>query len=128
MPKALEIKQQISWVYTDDLDGTCNYYGNTLGLELARDEGSARIFRTGEKASIGVCLAFEGRVVQPAGGIITLVTDDVDEWYAMLRGKGRRSPRPAASPGRIRDIRLLFPATPTAMSSSFSALLNRGRS
>ena len=88
MPHVPELKQQITWVYTNDLEGTCAYYHRVLGLELERDEGPARIFKVGGRAAIGVCLAIEGRVVQPSGGMITLVTDDVDEWYSILQEKG----------------------------------------
>jgi predicted enzyme related to lactoylglutathione lyase len=79
---------QITWVYTENFEGTCRFYGNLLGLELIRNEGTARIFQTGEKSCIGVCKAFEDRVVNPVGGMITLVTDDVDSWYALLEEKG----------------------------------------
>lgn len=88
MPLRPDLKQQITWVYTHDLEGTCAYYHDVLGLELERDEGAARIFLTGGRAAIGVCLAFEDRVVEPAGGMITLVTDDVDGWYALLEARG----------------------------------------
>ncbi len=88
MPKLPEITQQITWVYTSNLEDTCAYYNRILGLELERDEGKARIFNAGEQASIGVCLAFEDRVVQPSGSMITLVTDDVDGWYSLLKDRG----------------------------------------
>lgn len=88
MPKPVQFDQQIVWVYTDDLDTTCEFYGHFLGLELARDEGTARIFTTAGQAAIGVCQAFEDRIVEPAGSMITLVTDDVDAWYAVLRERG----------------------------------------
>lgn len=88
MPKPVQFDQQIVWVYTEDLETTCDFYGRLLGLELIRDEGTARIFRTVGQAAIGVCQAFEDRVVQPAGTMITLVNDDVDAWYADLKEKG----------------------------------------
>ena len=88
MPRALEFRKQIVWVYTNDLEETSDYYGSMLGLRLERDEGTARIFGTCGQASIGVCQVFEDRVVQPAGGMITLVTDNVDGWYENLKDKG----------------------------------------
>ena len=78
----------ICWVYTRDLEGTCDFYSNTLGLTLDRDEGSARIYVVNAGARIGICLAFADRVVQPDGGMISIVTDDVDGWYAKLIAGG----------------------------------------
>ena len=84
---------QISWVYTHDLDSTVEFYAEALGLECIRDEGDARIFATATSAAIGVCGAFAdpafvNRVVEPKGGMISIVTDDVDAWYRRLVEKG----------------------------------------
>ena len=84
---------QISWVYTRDLDSTAEFYADALGLECIRDEGDARIFATAASAAIGVCSAFESpdfanRVVEPKGGMISIVTDDVDVWYRRVTEKG----------------------------------------
>ncbi len=84
----ISIDQQITWVYTEDLERTAAFYGGLLGLPVVRDEGAARIFRTGPSSFIGVCRAFEDRVVEPRGGMITLVTDGVDAWYARLEAAG----------------------------------------
>jgi predicted enzyme related to lactoylglutathione lyase len=83
-----DISMQISWVYTRDLDSTAEFYADALGLECIRDEGDARIFATAESAAIGVCGAFENRVVEPKGCMISIVTDDVDSWYRRLTEKG----------------------------------------
>lgn len=82
------INAQISWVYTEDLDATSDFYAGMLGFECSRDEGGARIFKTADGAFIGVCRAFSDRVVEPKGGMISIVTDDVDGWYRRLRDNG----------------------------------------
>ncbi len=79
---------QISWVYTEDLASTADFYAGVLGFECTRDQGSARIFATGAEAYIGVCKVFAGRVVEPKGGMISIITDDVDAWYQRLVDKG----------------------------------------
>ena len=84
----LNINQQITWVYTEDLDTTAAFYGSQLGLALTRDEGAAKIFRVSASASIGVCIAFDDRVVEPAGSMITFVTDEVDAWHQTLEARG----------------------------------------
>lgn len=88
------ISGQISWVYTQDLDSTAYFYADVLGLECIRDQGAARIFATGDNAWIGVCQAFDDRVVEPKGGMISIVTDDVDTWYQRLVDIGLSIDRP----------------------------------
>ena len=95
MPRKVAFSGQISWVYTNNLDDTAHFYSELLQLELVRDEGSARIYRTCESSFIGVCTVFADRVVQPAGGMITLLDNDVDERYRLLKARGvRLSGRP----------------------------------
>ena len=78
----------ITWVYTQDLEGTCTFYAETLGLKQTRDEGVARIFQLSQSAFIGVCEDIDWRVVEPKGGMLTIVTDNVDDWYARLSNSG----------------------------------------
>ena len=78
------IQAQISWVYTEDLDASTQFYSGVLGLECTRDAGGARIFATGDSAGIGVCRVFADRVIEPSGSMISIVTDDVDAWYREL--------------------------------------------
>ncbi|MCP4470728.1 MAG: VOC family protein [Gammaproteobacteria bacterium] len=88
------IVAQISWLYTEDLDTSASFYADVLGLECTRDEGGARVFATGENAGIGVCRVFADRVVEPRGGMISIVTSDVDAWYQRLVGQGVSITRP----------------------------------
>jgi catechol 2,3-dioxygenase-like lactoylglutathione lyase family enzyme len=78
------IQAQISWVYTEDLDASTQFYSGVLGLECTRDAGDARVFATGHSAGIGVCCVFADRVIEPSGSMISIVTDDVDAWYRRL--------------------------------------------
>jgi len=79
-----DIDAQISWVYTPDLEAACTFYGQALGLDCVRDQGRARVFATAANAFIGVCEAFDGRVVEPRGSLISLVVADVDAWYRRM--------------------------------------------
>ena len=90
----LQISAQISWVYTRDLDATTDFYARILELECSRDEGSARIFKTGDSAFIGGCEVCANRVVEPEGGMISIVTDDVDAWYRRLIDNGLEIDQP----------------------------------
>jgi catechol 2,3-dioxygenase-like lactoylglutathione lyase family enzyme len=82
------IQQQVTWVYTSDPEGTCEFYADVLGLVQVLDQGSCRIYRTGQDAFLGVCRARPGRRVEPEGVVITLVTDRVDDWYQRLGVRG----------------------------------------
>ncbi len=83
-----EITAQVSWVYTPDLAVTAPFYAELLGFECVRSEHRARIYRVAQGAHIGLCEAFADRVVEPKGGMISLVVDDVDAWYPRLQARG----------------------------------------
>ncbi len=83
-----QITRQIAWVYTRDIDSTAKFYTDCLGLECIREAGRARLFATTGETAIGVCEIFAERVVEPKGGMISLVTDDVDAWYRRLLERG----------------------------------------
>lgn len=77
--------QQVTFLYTPDLAATARFYEDLLTLPLALDQGSCRIYRVSESAFLGFC-ARDG--AQPAGVIVTFVTQDVDGWYARLAARG----------------------------------------
>ena len=84
----VEFDGQIAWVYCHDLKATAVFYENLLGLALWRRTDMARIYHTGHGGYIGVCRVFADRVVQPIGGMITLLTDDVDGHFTRLKSAG----------------------------------------
>lgn len=84
----LPIDAQITFVYTDDLESSARFYESVLGLPLAVDQGSCRIYRVLEsKAYIGVCQG-EAAPADKSGLIITLVTSDVDGWHRRIAARG----------------------------------------
>jgi len=82
------IQQQVTWIYTPDLLASAPFYQSTLGLQLVLDQGACRIYRTGESSFLGLCNTRPGREVEPRGVVLTLVTADVDGWYAHLLAAG----------------------------------------
>ena len=86
-PVRPEIGRQISWVYTRNADAAFRFYGEILELECLSHRGDARVYGTGPSSAIGVCPEFDNRVAEPAGSLISLVTDDVDGWHERLSGK-----------------------------------------
>ncbi|MEA3326825.1 MAG: VOC family protein [Chloroflexota bacterium] len=79
--------QQITFLHSQDLQATRHFYNEVLGLPLVRDQGSCLIFSVTESAYLGFCEHITpikiGRRV-----ILTLVTNNVDEWYAVLKDRG----------------------------------------
>ena len=86
--KDLGVDSQITFLYTDDLERSARFYEDVLGLELALDQGSCRIYQViGTKAYFGICQG-TGTPVEPIGVILTLVTQDVDGWYERINSRG----------------------------------------
>lgn len=85
------IDQQITFLYTRDLGTTAHFYECVLGLPLVLDQGGCHIYRMTDDAYLGVCERHNAPV-QPTDGssnvIFTLVTQEVDEWYARLEAQG----------------------------------------
>ncbi len=81
--------QQITFLYTSDLDRGARFYGETLGLELVLvQEAGCRIYRTGPSSFVGLCKPRDGRTPETGGVILCLVTDDVDAWARKLEAAG----------------------------------------
>ena len=78
------IDQQIIFLYTRDLATTARFYEQILGLPLVLDQGSCRIYRVSGDGYLGFCQR-EAAPEQPTGIILTIVTDEVDEWYRYLK-------------------------------------------
>lgn len=88
-----KIDQQITFIYTDNLELSAQFYEQVMGFSLWLDQGSCRIYSVTSNSLIGVCQASDtskGRVSdhQHKNIILTLVTADVDGWYEFLKGHG----------------------------------------
>lgn len=81
------ISQQITFLHAADLSVTRQFYSEILTLPLVRDQATCLIFGVTESAFLGFCTHIEpippGRKV-----ILTLVTEDVDQWYQNLISAG----------------------------------------
>lgn len=82
-----EITEQITFLYTRDLRQTAHFYEDVLALPLVVDQGSCRIYRVVGEAYVGFCERATAPEASP-GLLFTLVTPDVDGWYAYLRQRG----------------------------------------
>ena len=80
------IDAQITFCCVADLDRTAAFWEGTMGLELIVDQGTCRIYRVAGGGCLGFCLRDP---VPPAEGLIlTIVSEDVEGWYARLRDAG----------------------------------------
>jgi predicted enzyme related to lactoylglutathione lyase len=102
-PARPAIDQAVTFLYADPPEPSWAFYENVLGLKLAQDQGSCRIYEaaSGEhRAFIGVCRARAPRASENprvVGGVVfTFVAQDVDGWYAHLKAKGADIPDPPA--------------------------------
>jgi catechol 2,3-dioxygenase-like lactoylglutathione lyase family enzyme len=79
-------QDQITFLYTRDLDATAHFYENMLGLPLDRAQPDCKIYKVTDHAYVGFCQ----REVEPSTDtlIMCLITDDVDGWYESLKAKG----------------------------------------
>lgn len=78
--------QAITFLPTRNLDAATHFYRNLLGLPLARDQGTCRIFRASPNGYLGFCTHLHAPT--PQGVILTLVHEDVDGWHARLAAAG----------------------------------------
>ena len=99
----LPVTQQITFLDTDDLARTADFYERILGLRLARDQGTCRIYHVCGGAYLGFCRRGDASPAAPRGAagvaVLTLITDQVDEWCARLEAQGVEIvKRPADNP------------------------------
>ena len=90
----------ITFCYTDSMDESHAFYTEILRLPMVLDQGGCRIYRVAADAFIGFCSRRENK--QREGVTITLVTDDVDEWFERVEKAGYgviRKPAPTLEYG-----------------------------
>jgi catechol 2,3-dioxygenase-like lactoylglutathione lyase family enzyme len=92
MPPSLHPTDQITFLPTADLEATAAFYEGILGLRLARDQGTCRLYATSPNAYLGFC--DRGYVVPSERRVVlTLLVDDVDEAHAAVVAAGGVSER-----------------------------------
>ena len=82
------IEAQITFLRVSDLSVTARFYERVMGLKLALDQGSCRIYRVSGESYVGFCSQTDGADLPREGVIFTLVTQDVDAWYLYLQAHG----------------------------------------
>jgi predicted enzyme related to lactoylglutathione lyase len=88
--KRPSLQSQITFLYYRDLARATRFYEDVLQLELCDDQGDARIYRVAEKAFVGIVDGAKGhcQAQETNAVLVTLVTENVEDWYAYLRDCG----------------------------------------
>ncbi len=87
------IEQQVTFLYTRDLDESAQFYEEVMGLELVLDQGACRIYHVCDQGYLGICQSDDASS-QPQGIIFTFATHEVDEWYRYLSDQGVQFEKP----------------------------------
>jgi catechol 2,3-dioxygenase-like lactoylglutathione lyase family enzyme len=83
--KRPKIQQQVTFLGTNHLEKTANFYQKLLGLELILDQGKCLIFKVCATGYIGFC--DKQKPVENNDFILTFVVDEddkVDRWHEFL--------------------------------------------
>ena len=75
--------QCVTFLRTDNLDRTTQFYEGILDLPMVRDQGTCRIYKSCANGYLGFCT--HDQAPHAEGIILTLVSDDVDRWYQRLK-------------------------------------------
>jgi predicted enzyme related to lactoylglutathione lyase len=84
------LQSQITFLYYRDLARAARFYEDILQFELCDDQGDARIYRVAEKAFVGIVDGTKGhcRAQETNAVLVTLVSENVEDWYAYLKQCG----------------------------------------
>lgn len=88
----MKLRSQISFLYYKDLSAAVDFYENVMGLEVADDQGTCKIYQVDGAAFLGVVDERHGHCSAPVAEKSSLVTfvadeDEVEEWYRFLKSR-----------------------------------------
>jgi catechol 2,3-dioxygenase-like lactoylglutathione lyase family enzyme len=90
-----KIHQQVTFLSTDDLEKTAQFYERILGLDLVLDQGGCRIYRICGDGFLGFCQR-EDFSPHSSDVVFTMVSSEVDQWYQFLVEKNVEIENPPA--------------------------------
>lgn len=103
----------LNFFATKDLEAADKFYGGVLGLPLAVDTGTARLYRVTGTSLFGVT-ANQGRVPAPGGAILELVCSsagEVHDWHRKINAAGYATDGPVRK-GTLGGVTLFFATGP----------------
>ena len=81
-----DFTSQITFFPCTDLEETHHFYTKIMGFSFTLDQGSCRIYQSTSNAFLGFCN--KKNFTLSEGTIITLITEDVDQWAHNIKSKG----------------------------------------
>lgn len=82
------VEEQITFLYTTDLEKSAHFYEEIMGFPLKLDQGGCRVYTVCETSYLGVCQRVQAQPPAERVVIFTLVTEEVDVWYEHLQARG----------------------------------------
>jgi len=98
--RKLKLNSQITFLYYKDFTEAKDFFENILNLEIIDDQGDALIYRIAKGAFIGIVDEKKGhcKAQDISAVLITLVTDNVKDWYEYLLSRGVKMETPIQKP------------------------------
>ena len=89
-PESLGIMANIIWLYYRDIPEAQAFYEDNFGSKLLVDQGFAKVYSSSPSGFIGLVDEAQGlhRFTQKKAVNVSFLTDQIDEWYTHLGGKG----------------------------------------
>lgn len=84
------LSSQTTMFYYKDLEPVSYFYGDLLGLEKTLDWDWVKFYKTGPASTVGLVMEGDGgwhKVQESNAVMLSLVTEEVDAWYARLKDK-----------------------------------------
>lgn len=99
------LNETVTFFYYDDLEAQLPFYEELLGLEKTMDAEWVKIFRITDSSSVGLVLAGRGvhEVSENKPAMLSIVTDDVDGWYAKVVEAGVKVTHPLPPEGTEKE-------------------------
>jgi len=121
------IDETVIMLYYRDLGPAAAFYGDALGLETVYESASAQLFRLTSTTVVGIVREGEQayhRVREENAVMLSIVTADVDAWYARLRDRDDIEILKPVANSPDNPIRAFLVADPGGYTVEFFSWLN----
>ncbi len=103
--QALDFSSQVTFLYFDDLPRARDFFQNTMGLQVAVDQGEdyCTIFKVASNAYLGIVNRDKGSVEATIrdGVLFSFVVEDVEKTYRILKSKNLANMTPLKTNHKI---------------------------
>jgi len=107
------LDSSVTMFYYKDITAAADFYGNILGLETTFDWDWVKFYKTGPGSNVGIVQESDGawhEVQEKNAVMLSLVTSEVDAWYARLKDRDDVTVlKPIGDGGGIRSFLLEDP-------------------